>query len=215
MGSAVFAKVKRDATTVPIVRADGLDDLLRALKTHDSYTAGHSRRVASYAALLAELIGLEKDHIELVHRAALAHDVGKLGVPHSLLAKNIGLTSEEFAHIRQHTEIGAELLTRTSSTRELVTIVEHHHEHWDGYGYPHGLSGSDIPLESRVILVADAFDAMTTARPYDPMISSGAALMEILHCSGQQFDPIVAAAIKTALDEGLLQRSDLAPALLL
>jgi HD-GYP domain-containing protein (c-di-GMP phosphodiesterase class II) len=191
-----------------------LESLLEALKKHDPYTAGHSRRVSSYGALVARLLGLSERQIEIVRRAGLAHDVGKLAVPRDLLAKNVGLTREEFERIRTHSVAGGSLVERIEDGAELAPIVTHHHEHWDGNGYPHGLMGSDIPLEARIILVVDAFDAMTTARPYDPRISSGAALKEIVHCSGQQFDPLAVEAIKHAWDEGLLQQTELAPAVL-
>lgn len=191
-----------------------LHDLLEALRSHDHYTAGHSRRVASYGALLARLVGLAADETQLVHDAALAHDLGKLAIPYEILTKRNPLTDQEFHAIQGHPVEGASMLSRLPEAAALMPIVLHHHEHWNGRGYPTGLAGVDIPLESRIILVADAFDAMTTARPYDPMISSHAAMAEIRHCSGQQFDPLVVAALETAMDRGLLQASELAPALL-
>ncbi|MEA2498799.1 MAG: hypothetical protein QOH26_1204 [Actinomycetota bacterium] len=192
-----------------------LDELLRQLKTHDPYTAGHSRRVASYAAMIARLLGLSERQTDLVRRAGLAHDIGKLAVPRDLLAKNVGLSIEEFQKIRTHSSAGGRLLERIDGGAELAHIVEHHHEHWNGDGYPSGLSELDIPFEARVILVVDAFDAMTTARPYDPRISSRAALQEIEHCSGQQFDPLVVEALRHAMEEELLLQVDMAPAILL
>ena len=198
-----------------LVEATSLHALLRALKVHDPYTAGHSGRVASYAGVVAGVLGMSRRQMEVVRRAGLAHDVGKLAVPHYILAKNVRLASGEFDQIRSHPGFGARLLEGIPTTRDLAEIVRHHHEHWDGRGYPDGLSGSQIPLEARVILVADAFDAMTTARPYDPMISAGAAMKEIVHCSGQQFDPIVVEAMQHAFDEELLRAAELAPAILM
>jgi len=192
-----------------------LRSLLAALTKHDAYTAGHSRRVSAYAALISGLLGLSERQIDIVRRAGLAHDIGKLAVPTELLTKNVGLSRDEFERIRTHSHAGGELLKRIPDEAELVPIVTHHHEHWDGHGYPSGLAGADIPLEARIILVVDSFDAMTTARPYDPRISSGAALQEIIHCSGQQFDPLVVEAIKHAWEEGLLQQTELTPAVLL
>ena len=192
-----------------------LDGLLQQLKAHDAYTAGHSRRVASYAAMIARLLGLSSRQADIVRRAGLAHDIGKLAVPRDLLAKNVGLTIEEFEKIRTHSVAGGQMLERVADGADLAHIVEHHHEHWNGAGYPAGLSQHDIPLEARVILVVDAFDAMTTARPYDPRISSRAALQEIVHCSGQQFDPMVVEAMQHAMEEELLLQVDMAPAVLL
>ncbi len=192
-----------------------LNDLLSALRRHDPYTAGHSKRVSAYGGLLASVIGLDEGEINLVRAAGLAHDVGKLALPPGLLTKPGGLSDEEFADIQAHTVEGAGILSRTNGCAPLVPFVLHHHEHWNGRGYPTGLSGVDIPLASRLILVADAFDAMTTTRPYDPRISTRAALAEIRHCSGQQFDPLVVEAIEQAVREGLIQQVELAPAILL
>ncbi|MEA2460978.1 MAG: polar amino acid transport system substrate-binding protein [Actinomycetota bacterium] len=202
-------------TPESVAEATSLHALLRALKLHDPYTAGHSGRVASYAGVVASVLGLSRRQTEIVRRAGLAHDVGKLAVPHYILAKNVRLASVEFDQIRSHPAFGGRLVERIPSTRDLAKIVRHHHEHWDGRGYPDGLSGSAIPLESRLILVVDAFDAMTTARPYDPMISAGAAMKEIVHCSGQQFDPLVVEAMQHAFDENLLRAAELAPAILM
>jgi polar amino acid transport system substrate-binding protein len=193
--------------------ASSLEELLDALRAHDPYTEGHSRRVEKYAAVIAELMGHSPRQVGIVRRAALAHDVGKLAVPERLLTKNTNLSIFEAERIRTHPVEGARLLSRTPSTRDLAEIVLHHHEHWDGMGYPSGLTGREIPAESRIILAVDAFDAMTTARPYDPRISARAALAEIAHCGGQQFDPGVVEAVTFALAEGLIP-SDEVPALL-
>jgi HD-GYP domain-containing protein (c-di-GMP phosphodiesterase class II) len=198
-----------------VADAESLLDLVRLLKRHDPYTAGHSRRVSAYARVVAEVLGLSERQTALVERAGLAHDVGKLGVPHSLLAKNIGLSSHEFERIRRHPEIGSYILSGIAETTILAPIVLHHHEHWDGGGYPLRLRATDIPLESRLILAVDAFDAMTTARPYDPMISAHAAVGEIVHCGGHQFDPLVVEALEYAYESGSLRDTESTPALLL
>jgi HD-GYP domain-containing protein (c-di-GMP phosphodiesterase class II) len=189
---------------LPVVRASNLEELLQALKEHDPYTEGHSRRVASYGVTVARVMGLPEEEIEVIRRAGMAHDVGKLGVSRVTLSKHTELSTQEFEDLHCHPTMGALLLERITETRDLARVVRHHHEHWDGRGYPDGLVGEAIPIEARVILVVDAFDAMTTARPYDPRISSRAALQEIIHCSGQQFDQAVVDAIRYALGEQLL-----------
>lgn len=178
--------------------------LLERLEAHDPYTAAHSRRVGAYATLLARVLRFESQEVEIVRRAAFVHDVGKLGIPLDVLGKTTALTDEEFELIKQHPIIGTTLLEE-KDLKDLVPMVLHHHERWDGRGgYPTGLCGIDIPIQSRIILVADAFDAMTTNRPYGRVCTPAESMTEIERCSGRQFDPLVAEAMSFAYHAGLL-----------
>jgi putative nucleotidyltransferase with HDIG domain len=182
-----------------------LEELIKALDGHDPYTAAHSRRVAGTATLLARLMGMDGASVEMVRQASLVHDLGKLTVPVHVLNKMGAPTDGELELLRAHSERGARMLEQTHGLERLAPIVYHHHEHWDGTGYPASLSGSNIPLESRIIFVADAFDAMTSSRPYQPVMSSAAALDEIERCAGRQFDPRVACVIQLAAEGSLLR----------
>ncbi len=166
----------------------------------DSYTSGHSARVADIAAVLARLIDCSVKDVDLIRRAALVHDIGKLGIPEKILRKHGPLTKEERHLIDLHPIFGASMLARVPEAAPLVPAVLHHHEHWDGSGYPGKLSMTDIPLPARIIAVADAFDAMTSNRPYRPAMSIDDAVVELRRCSGTQFDPQCVTALERALD---------------
>ena len=182
----------------------GVESLLQTIDRHDAYTAGHCRRVSHYAGVIAEVMGFSAAHVEFVRGAALLHDVGKIGVPETILQKRDELDDEEIRLIRLHPILGATVLSRIPDTEALVPIVLHHHERWDGRGYPSGLSGMDIPLESRLIFVADAFDAMTTDRAHRTARTIPEAMAEFERWSGQQFDPIMVDGITQAWREGHL-----------
>jgi HD-GYP domain-containing protein (c-di-GMP phosphodiesterase class II) len=179
-------------------RAIVLEDLVVTINAHDPYTGGHSYRTAAYASAVAQTLGYPPPAVELVRQAALVHDAGKIGIPERILRKSQELTTEDRSLLRMHPDLGVSILSRLPDITPLLPIVLHHHEHWDGSGYPLGLSGTDIPIESRIILVADAFDAMTTHRPYGRMMDPEAALEEIARCSGTQFDPLVVDALHEA-----------------
>lgn len=160
----------------------------------DRYTGGHSTRVASYCREIAMRMGLDDDEVESVVTAASLHDVGKIGVPDNALLKEGRLTDAEFEQIKKHPEFGWMVLRNIEDLKEASLIVLHHHERVDGGGYPGGLAGADIPIGSRIIAVADSYDAMTTNRPYRQALSSHYALSEIEHCAGTQFDADVVEA---------------------
>jgi HD-GYP domain-containing protein (c-di-GMP phosphodiesterase class II) len=166
-----------------------------ALDAKDRYTRGHSDRVAYLSAEIARAIGFADDAVERVRIAGIVHDVGKIGVPESVLCKPGRLTDEEFDKIRLHPEIGYQILEGIPGLRDILPGVLHHHERYDGTGYPHRLSGDSIPLLARVICVADTFDAMSSNRAYRSKMSRDQVLAEIARCSGSQFDPGVARAI--------------------
>lgn len=178
--------------------------LVDTVNEHDTYTAGHSYRVADYVGFLGDLLGLPPKEVVKIKQAGLIHDLGKIGVPENVLTKKEPLTDAEFDLIKVHPVVGASILSHLPGSEELLPVVLHHHERWDGRGYPDGLSGTDIPLPARIILVADAFDAMTTQRPYGPVLSVEEALAELRACSGRQFDPRVVDAMHAAYAHGLL-----------
>ena len=165
--------------------------LARAGEQHDDETGKHTLRVAATSALIAQGLGLTNDHVELIQRAAPLHDVGKIGVPDSILLKPAKLTAPEFHFMQQHCRMGSELLSGGRS--EIVQLAEcialSHHEKWNGCGYPLGLGEEKIPLEGRILAVADVFDALTHERPYKVAWPIADALEEISRQSGHQFDP--------------------------
>lgn len=172
----------------------------------DSYTSGHSTRVSDMAAVIAKLAECNPAEVDLVRRAAVLHDIGKIGVPEKVLRKHGPLNKEERRMIDLHPIFGASMLARVPEAVELIPAVLHHHEHWDGSGYPGRLSMMDIPLPARIISVADAYDAMTSYRTYGPALTPEAALEELRICSGSQFDPRLVEAAHDAFSYGLLER---------
>lgn len=173
-----------------------------AVDAKDSYTARHSLGVADYAGAIGRRIGLSAEQSRDVERAALLHDLGKIGVPEAILLKPKRLTREEFLIVRDHSEIGARIIESIPFLQDLVPIVRYHHERWDGTGYPEELSGEQIPLLARVLSVADAFEAMTSDRPYRRGMKLEAALEELRRNAGLQFDPALVQALLDALSEG-------------
>jgi putative nucleotidyltransferase with HDIG domain len=170
-----------------------LELMVKSIEARDPYTSGHSRRVKEYAIKIAKLMGYSQSEIERIGTAALLHDVGKIYDKYApILAKDDRLTPEEWAIIKEHPADGANLVATMTRLRDLVPAVRHHHENWDGTGYPDALVGEEIPLASRVIMFADTFDAMTTKRPYRGPMGEMEVRNEILRCRGRQFDPEIA-----------------------
>jgi putative nucleotidyltransferase with HDIG domain len=169
-----------------------LHSLVNAVDAKDTYTCGHSERVALLSRVLAQEAGLGDHFVERVYMAGLLHDVGKIGVPEAVLQKTGRLTPEEYDQIKKHPEIGARILRDIKQIEDVIPGVLYHHERFDGKGYPTGLSGENIPLMGRVICLADCFDAMTSSRTYRKALPLEVALTEIRRCSGTQFDPALA-----------------------
>jgi len=172
-----------------------LEALSRALEARDPYTEGHSRRTAFYADAIAGSLGLGREARNILRWAALLHDLGKIGVPDALLHKKEGLTEEERRRMAAHPEIGAGIITGLPFLKEAALLVRHHHERFDGAGTPDGLAGDAIPLEARILTVADALDALTTDRPYRKATGWEESLREMEKESGTRFDPVVLAAL--------------------
>jgi putative nucleotidyltransferase with HDIG domain len=168
--------------------------LVVALEARHKYTEGHSLRVAEHAALLAAALGLSRAACEQTRIAALLHDLGKVGVHDAILDKPSRLTPGEWAIMRQHPILGARILGSLGFLAEEARIVRHHHERPDGAGYPDGLQSESIPLASRIIAVADAFDAMRSLRSYRPALPLAAAVAELRRGAGPQFDPALVEA---------------------
>ncbi len=177
--------------------------LAEAIDAKDAYTRGHSERVAVYASRLGRQMGLRTDLIERIYFAGLLHDVGKIGVPDAIITKPDRLTPEEYEEIKKHPEIGAKILEPVEFLHSIVPCVRHHHEWYDGCsaGYPDRLAGDQIPLPSRVIVVADTVEAMTSDRPYRKALSIDVVVDELRKYSGTQFDPVVVDAFLRLLEE--------------
>jgi HD-GYP domain-containing protein (c-di-GMP phosphodiesterase class II) len=187
-----------------------LHALTRSIDAKDPYTRGHSQRVADFSRALARKIGLSDAECERVYLSGLLHDVGKIGVPESVLCKPGKLTDDEFAAIKKHPEIGAQILGNIRQLADIIPGVLYHHEKWDGRGYPHRLAGTDIPLIARIICVADSFDAMSSTRTYRAAMSLDTVLAEVARCGGTHFDPELAAAFVTIDVAQYMDKTDLA-----
>lgn len=183
-------------------RLSSVQALASAVDARDPATQDHSRNVAMLAVKVGESLRLDAEHLRLLELAALMHDVGKIGVPDAILQKPGRLTAEEFLKVREHVVLGPRILSSTDLP-EILPWVRHHHERWDGSGYPDGLSGTDIPLESRILLLCDAYDAMTSDRPYRDARSAEQALSEIVKCAGDQFDPELVGVFVSAVSAGI------------
>ena len=173
--------------------------LVAALDARDQYTAGHSAAVAVYARDIAGRLGLSEDVQQLAHLCGLVHDIGKVGLPAGLLEKPGSLTLDERRRMEEHSFIGERILGKVDDYAEIARIVRHHHERMDGNGYPDGLRGEEIPLVSRIIAVADAYNAMTSGRPYRDAMPSRVARFRLAQAAGSQFDTTVVAAFEAIL----------------
>jgi diguanylate cyclase (GGDEF)-like protein/putative nucleotidyltransferase with HDIG domain len=181
-----------------------VEALAAAVDAKDPYTRGHSQRVSAYAAAVAEAMGLSAAEVARVRLAGLLHDVGKIGVPDAILTKPGRLTAEEFAIIQQHPSIGEHMLAGVPFLREILPAVRHHHERWDGRGYPDGLAELALPRDAAILAVADSFDAMTSSRTYRAALPASEARRRVREGSGTQFDPRVVAAFEQAMANGTL-----------
>lgn len=171
-----------------------LQTLASVIDAYDIYTFGHSTQVARYAGAIAAALGLNEDQQAQIVRGALIHDIGKIGVTDAIVGKKGRLTDEEYAALKLHTVIGAEIVNQMPQLRELVPLVRNHHERWDGRGYPDGLKGDENTLGARILCLADSIEAMLSDRPYQSTRSLPAVIEEVKRCSGTQFDPQVVEA---------------------
>lgn len=181
-----------------------LKTLVATIEAKDSVTSGHSVRVTVYSQAIAGEVGLNKEGMRILKISALLHDIGKVGVPESILGKPAPLSENEFIRMREHSSRGAEIIKNIKNVEEVVTAVRHHHERYDGGGIPERLKGDSIPLISRILAVADTYDAMTFDRPYRKGVAVEKAVKEIQRCSGTQFDPKIVDAFVRAYNKGML-----------
>lgn len=173
----------------PDILLESLRAIISTLEEKDSYTHGHSIRVAEYSVFLAEELRLTDVEIREVELCALLHDIGKIGIPDNVLLKPARLTRAEFEIMKSHPVRSAKILEKISPLRNLIPGIKHHHERFDGLGYPEGLKGTNIPLYARIILIADTYDAMTSTRPYRLAMDKEIAFAELEKCANTQFDP--------------------------
>ncbi len=165
--------------------------LAKIFDARDPYVGGHAAQVATYAVAIARELGLAPERIEVIRQAAFLHDIGKIAFPESILHSPAALTDAQYGLIKKHTDIGADFLATSQGLRHLAPLVRHHHERWDGAGYPARLAGEAIPLESRILNLSDSVEAMASDRPYHRAMSTDEIIREIRRCSGTQFDPKV------------------------
>ncbi len=207
--SAVRARLQRSSeqmlAQLKSAYRDSLFVLANAIEARDAYTHAHMHRLSAYAKALAAELGWSTEELEVLEFGAILHDIGKIYIPEAVLLKNGSLSPAEQEHMKRHPEVGARMIRDIPYLAAAVPMVLYHHERWDGKGYPEGLAGDDIPLGARVLAVADAFDAMTTNRPYREALSGEAAYQEILRGAGKQFDPEIVEALKRCWQSGKIQ----------
>ncbi len=193
-------KVEEQAKKIRAAFLNAIAALANALEAKDKYTSGHSLRVVETSVAIARNLGLPPSSVEKIRLAGLIHDIGKIGVKEDILNKPGKLTGEEYQQVQYHCEIGEHILSPVVEDNEILQMVRHHHERYDGNGYPDGLSGEQITLGARILTVADTYDAMMSQRPYRSAMSRKEALDEIRRCTGTQFDPaVVNAFLETAI----------------
>jgi putative two-component system response regulator len=185
------AELEREKESLRLMSVSIAETLINAMEAKDMYLRGHSQRVAELAGQLARELGLDETMSEDLRVAGRLHDVGKIGIREAILNKPGRLTSEEFEHVKRHVQIGLDILAPLFHIKKPLKYVEHHHERWDGDGYPQGLSGEEIPLGARILCAADTFDALTSKRAYRDPLKPMAALEHLRVDAGKQFDPCV------------------------
>ena len=194
------AKVQKQTQEIRDSYLNTIKSLAFALEAKDKYTHGHSERVTNVATALAEAMQLPQETIEKIRLAGLVHDIGKIGVKEDVLNKAGKLTDEEYKHIKMHCEIGEKILEPVISDDRILDMVMHHHERVDGRGYPHGLTEGQISIEARILMAADAYDAMSSDRPYRKALKVDVIRSELVKGKGSQFDSAVVDALLHLLD---------------
>ena len=198
-------KLSKKNEQIERMTTQSITTFANALDAKDPYTEGHSERVSAYSTRLARELGLSEEEIDNIRLVALLHDIGKIGVPDSVLKKPGRLTDEEFGMMKQHTVVGSEIIKDINSIPGVVIGARYHHERYDGRGYPDGLKGEEIPFIARIIAVADAFDAMTSNRIYRKHLSTEQVLSELEKGAGSQFDPTIANLLVDMLKSGAIK----------
>ncbi len=205
---AIRGKLKRaqDVAMAQLHRVykESLTVLANAIEARDAYTRGHVERVCAYATVIARELGCTEQELSGLEFGAILHDIGKIAVPETILSKPGKLTEDERKEIRKHPETGVSMVRDISYMALAIPCIQHHHERYDGDGYPDGLTGESIPLAARVLAVADTFDAIISDRPYRRARTPAEATTEIVQEAGRQFDPRVVGAFQRALSKGLI-----------
>ncbi|MEN6357479.1 MAG: HD domain-containing phosphohydrolase [Armatimonadota bacterium] len=183
-----------------------IDALVAAAGQRDRTAEGHSQRVTRYSAAIGKVLGLTCDEITDLKYAAGLHDIGKVAISRKIINKIGKLNNDEFAIMKQHSTIAIRILEKVDGLEFAVPLIKHHHERFDGRGYPDGLCGKDIPLGSRIISVAEAFDILTSDVPWRDAMDQESALCELEACAGTQFDPAIVEAFRTAITSGYVER---------
>jgi putative nucleotidyltransferase with HDIG domain len=181
---------------------DTIRAVANSVEARDAYTRGHSNRVAQIAKVIAAEMGWSRRDLELIDWGGVLHDLGKVGISDTILNKPGKLTDEEFASMKDHPVIGAQIISGIAFLEPLLPYIAQHHERYDGRGYPAGLKGEEIAIQGRLLAIADTYDAMTSDRPYRKGLSDRTAYDEIMRCSGMQFDPVIARAFEKAFQAG-------------
>lgn len=184
-----------------------IESFLKVIDSKDHYTEGHCKRVAYYTYHLAKKLGLSRAKTEKIVNVAKIHDIGKIYVDDDILTSGEQLSNSEYKEIQRHAEYGYKLLKDIDILKEELKVILHHHERWDGYGYPEGLKGEEIPVGARVLNITDSFDVMTTGRRYKPALNKYETIQELKDCSGTQFDPEMASKMIELIDEGFFDNS--------
>ncbi|MBI5024357.1 MAG: HD domain-containing protein [Candidatus Omnitrophica bacterium] len=204
----LFESLKREAERNRALFLQTIEVLGSTIEAKDAYTHGHTDRVTEYSVMIARHMAetgaaqFPENFFENIYIAGLLHDIGKIAIPEAILNKQGKLTEDEYAVMKQHTMRGSEILKPLSLPKEALEGIHHHHEHFDGNGYPDGLKDGQIPMAAAIMAVADAFDAMTSDRPYREGLSKEAAIAEIKHCAGAQFHPLAAKALVELYESG-------------
>ncbi len=178
--------------------------LANSIEARDPYTRGHTDRVARIALAMCARLGWDEKEMQVARMGSLLHDIGKIGVPDAILRKPGRLDTEEYALMKKHPEIGAQILHGISALSPAIPWVIAHHERWDGRGYPHGLAGEEIPQAGRILAIADSFDAMTSRRAYRTQVALDEAAAEVRACAGTQFDPHMADLFQEIFADGIV-----------
>ncbi len=184
-------KLQQAFRTLKKAHLDSVKVLAEAIDAKDPYTRGHSDRVKRMSLAIAREMGFSEERLESLEYGALLHDIGKIGIKDEILQKQGPLNGEEYEYIKEHPLIGVKIVEGVEFFKDKIPIIRHHHEYYDGSGYPDGLAGEAIPIEARIISLPDAFDAMTSARPHRGVMPLQDVLMELERCKGRQFDPKV------------------------
>lgn len=204
----LFESLKREAERNRALFLQTIEVLGSTIEAKDAYTHGHTDRVTDYSVMIARHMAetgvaqFPESFFENIYIAGLLHDIGKIAIPEAILNKQGKLTEDEYAVMKQHTVRGSEIVKPLSLPKEALEGIRHHHEHFDGKGYPDGLKDGQIPMAAAIMAVADAFDAMTSDRPYRKGLSKEAAIEEIKHCAGAQFNPVCVKAMIELYEAG-------------